>query len=177
MDTRSALGQHRYLFGLRQELVDLTSELGRHTHRLRWPDGYLTRETLAGKRCTLAHEALARSTSAMGAAAREYDGMLADILNQGRSTLRASHTHDAALLLLGKSDTAQLHRLRTECQEAMRAAGDVLAPGARQWNTIDCTWPIWRSELPAGDDPYRGEVRPMAWTGFGDQPLIHVDAR
>ena len=42
-----------------------------------------------------------------------------------------------------------------------------------------CDWPILTSELAAfaDIDPYRGEVRPLSWVGFGDTPALHLDAR
>jgi hypothetical protein len=43
---------------------------------------------------------------------------------------------------------------------------------------FDIKWPVRRSELlePAAD-PYKAELRPLGGTGFGPQPLLHVDAR
>src|SRR4051812_42273198 len=55
------VGHARYLFGLRQEAADNAARLSRHAVRLRWPDGYLGKATLAGKRCEVAHGALIRA--------------------------------------------------------------------------------------------------------------------
>src|SRR4051794_30852990 len=42
------VGHVRYLFGLRQEAADNAWQLSRHAVRLRWPDAYLGKATLAG---------------------------------------------------------------------------------------------------------------------------------
>lgn len=48
------VGHARFLFGLRQEAKDNAAELSRHAVRLRLPDGYLAKATLARRRCELA---------------------------------------------------------------------------------------------------------------------------
>ncbi len=61
------VGHARYLFGLRQEATDNASHLSGHVVRLRWPDGYLGKATLAGKRCEIAHRALVNAFQTLAA--------------------------------------------------------------------------------------------------------------
>jgi hypothetical protein len=82
------------------------------------------------------------------------------------------------LRLLDESSAAEVARLRGECERALTHTAD--ACNLRVWShtVFDTTWPVRRSELgDEGTDPYRGEIRPMSWTGSGPQPLLHVDAR
>jgi hypothetical protein len=46
-----ALAAHvHFLYGLRREAIDNAIHLSGHAVRLRWPDGYLSKVTLAGRR-------------------------------------------------------------------------------------------------------------------------------
>src|SRR5689334_12212531 len=67
------VGHARYLFGLRSEAEDNAEELSRHAVRLSWPDRYLGRTTLAGKRCTLEHGASMIAFRALADATQEYE--------------------------------------------------------------------------------------------------------
>jgi hypothetical protein len=173
------VGQLRFLFGIRQECRDLASETGRHPVRLRWPDGYLGRTTLAGRRCEAAHHGLQKAAEALALAACEYERMFGTVVAQ-----QSSESAPAALLglpeplrLLDPGAAAELAGFRDSFAEGIRIVSDVLYPGDRRNNTIDATWPIYRSEIVRDVDHYQGDVRPLAWTGMGDQPITHVDAQ
>ena len=179
MIPEQVVGHMRYLNGIRQECRDLASELGRHSVRLRWPDGYLNRVTLAGRRCETAHTGLGRAAESLALAAREYERMFGVVVNRHSADPAIATIPGPAetLCLLDQAAAAELTAFRESFAEGVRAVSDVLYPGDRRNITIDGTWPIYRSEVDREADHYQGEVRPMAWTGFGDQPLTHVDAR
>lgn len=83
----------------------------------------------------------------------------------------------APVALLDEAAASELARLRTRFDEAFRAAADIC--GLRGWalTMYEAKWPIRVSELPdSATELYRGEVRPMGWTGLGSQPILHVDA-
>ena len=67
------VGHAHFLFGLRREAADNALQLSRHAVRLRWPDGYLGKVTLAGRRCEVAHGALVTAFQALADATREYE--------------------------------------------------------------------------------------------------------
>lgn len=171
------VGHTRYLFGLRREAEDNAWELSRHAVRLRWPDGYLGKATLAGKRCTLAHGALVTAFDALADATREYERGLPTALRRCGDGPEA-RSLSMPLRLLDDSSAAEVGRLREVSERALTHAADACNLRVRSHTVFDTTWPARRSELPPTEtDPYQGEVRPMSWTGFGPQPLVHVDAR
>lgn len=170
-------GHTRYLFGLRREAEDNAWQLSRHAVRLRWPDGYLARTTLAGKRCTLAHGALVTAFQALADATREYErGVAAALLRSGDGA--QARALSMPLRMLDESSAAEVARLREVCERALTHAADACNLRVRSHTVFDTTWPARRSEVLSGEsDPYQGEIKPMSWTGFGPQPLLHVDAR
>jgi hypothetical protein len=171
------VGHTRYLFGLRREAEDNAWELSRHAVRLRWPDGYLGKATLAGKRCTLAHGALVTAFQALADAAREYERGLPAALKMCGDGPEA-RSLSMPLRLLDDTSAAEVARLRAVCERALTHAADACNLRVRSHTVFDTIWPARRSELPSTEtDPYQGEVRPMSWSGFGPQPLVHVDAR
>lgn len=171
------VGHSRYLFGLRQEAADNAWQLSRHAVRLRWPDGYTTRATLASNRCAVAHGALVTAFQAMADATREYErGLAAALLHCGDGP--DARSLSMPLRLLDEPSAAEVARLREVCERALTHAADACNLRVGSHTTFDTIWPVRRSEaVAAGPDPYRGEVKPMLWTGLGPQPLLHVDAR
>lgn len=171
------VGHARYLFGLRREAEDNAWELSRHAVRLRWPDGYLGRATLAGKRCTLAHGALVTAFQALADAAREYERGLPAALQRCGDGPQA-RSLSMPVRLLDEASAAQVAQCREVCERALTHAADACHLRVRSHTVFDTSWPVRRSELVReGSDPYQGEIRPMSWSGFGSQPLLHVDAR
>ena len=171
------VGHTRYLFGMRREAEDNAWELSRHTVRLRWPDGYLGKATLAGKRCTLAHGALVTAFDALAEAARQYERGLPAALKRCGDGPNA-RSQSMPLRLLDHSSAAEVARLREVYERALTHAADACNLRVRSHTVFDTTWPARRSEIPSTEtDRYQGEVRPMSWTGLGPQPLLHVDAR
>ena len=171
------VGHARFLFGLRQEAKDNAAELSRHAVRLSWPDGYLTKATLAGRRCELAHGALLQAYEALAAATREYErGMRDALLSSGDGS--SAREMSMPLRLLDETAAQEVARLREVCEQGMTHTADACNLRFISAAIFDIKWPVRRSELldPAAD-PYQGELRPLGWTGFGPQPLLHVDAR
>jgi hypothetical protein len=171
------VGHVRYLFGLRQEATDNVARLSRHAVQLRWPDGYLAKVTLAGKRCQLAHGALIQAFDALASATREYErGLAAALLTSGDGA--SARAYAMPVRLLDQSSSEEVARLREVCERALTHAADSCQLAPASHTLFDTKWPIRRSEVTvAGPDVYLGEVRPMAWTGCGPEPLLHVDAR
>lgn len=169
-------GHVRFLFGLRQEAADNAAHLARHAVRLQWSDAYLSKATLAGRRCELAHGALVDAFQALAAAAREYErGLPMALLRSGDGPQARRLT--APVRLLDESSAEEVARLREVCGQALATAGD--ACRLRFEATVfDTKWPVRRSEIPRGhEDHYGGEPRPMGWQGLGPQPMLHVDAK
>ncbi|MBY9074232.1 hypothetical protein K1X13_05290 [Nocardioides sp. WL0053] len=171
------VGHARYLFGLRQEAADNATRLSRHAVRLRWPDGYLGKATLAGKRCEVAHGALIRAFQALGDATREYErGITSALLQCGDGP--GARAPSNPVRLLNEPAAEEVARLREVCEEALTHTADACNLRFYSHAVFDTKWPVRRSEImELGTDPYKGEVKPMRWTGFGPQPLLHVDAR
>ena len=171
------VGHARYLFGLRQEAADLAVDLSRHAVRLRWPDGYLAKTTLAGRRCELAHGALVIALQALADATREYErGLATAVLCSGDGAQARAMSMPVRLL----DDTAavEVAQLREVCTRALTHAAEACNLRFESSAVFDTKWPVRRSEVPGdGVDPYHGEIRPMGWRGFGPQPLLHVDAK
>lgn len=171
------VGHSRYLYGLRQEASDQAIELSRHAVRLQWSDAYLSKVTFTGKRCELAHGALIVAYQTLADAVREYErGIAIAVLTSGDGA--AARAMSMPVRLLDEEAATEVAGLREQCRRALTNAAD--ACGLRfETNAIfDQKWPVRRSEVPdPGQDPYDGEVRPIAWTGFGPQPILHVDAK
>jgi hypothetical protein len=171
------VGHVRYLNGLRVEASDNAIRLESHTVRLRWPDGYLSLMTLAGKRCELAHGALVNAFRTLADAAREYErGLAAALQTCGDGPQARALT--MPVRLLDEEAASEVARLRDACDAALAHAAVATGLPDRTFLLLEANWPIRRSEtVAAGPDPYDGEIRPMGWHGFGGQPLLHVDAR
>lgn len=171
------VGHVHYLNSLRVEANDNATRLGSHAVRLHWPDVYLSRGTLAGKRCQLAHGALITAFQTLADAAREYErGLVAALQSCGNGP--EGRAASMPVRLLNESAAEEVARLRELCDVAL--AHTVVATRLRNeaFILLEATWPVRRSEAAAlGADPYGGEIRPMGWGGFGGQPLLHVDAR
>ncbi len=171
------VGHVRYLNGLRVEASDNAVRLSSHAVRLRWPDGYLSRMTLAGKRCELAHGALVTAFRTLADAAREYERGLAAAL-QACGDGPEGRALTMPVRLLDEVAAEEVARLRDSCDAAL--AHTAAATGLRNeaFLLLEATWPVRRSDAAnLAPDPYRGEIGPMGWRGFGSQPLLHVDAR
>jgi hypothetical protein len=171
------VGHARYLYGLRQEARDNAARLSRHAVQLRWPEGYLAKLSLAGRRCQLAHGALIQAFEALADASREYErGLGMALLGSGGGA--GARTSSMPVRLLDESSAGVVAMLREVCERALTSAADACNLPVRSHTVFDTTWPVRRSEVAStGTDPYVGELRPMGWQGFGPQPLLHVDAR
>jgi hypothetical protein len=171
------VGHVHYLYGIRREATDNVRRLSSHAVRLRWPDGYLSRATLAGKRCELAHGALVTAFQTLADAALEYErGIPAALQGSGDGADKRALT--MPVRLLDEVAAQEVARLRDVCETAL--ANTAAATGLRNqaFLALDATWPVRRSEAAVlAPNPYLGEIRPMGWKGLGPQPAIHVDAR
>jgi len=82
------------------------------------------------------------------------------------------------LRLLDETAAEEVARLRGLCEQGMTHAADACNLRFDSAAIFDIKWPVRRSELlDPTVDLYQGELRPLGWTGFGPQPLLHVDAR
>lgn len=171
------VGHARYLFGLRQEASDQPIELSRHAVRLQWSDAYLSKVTFTGKRCELAHGALVVAFQALADATREYErGLAMALLVSGDGA--PARAPSMPVRLLDDDAAVEVARTREECRRALTNAADACNLRFETSVIFEQKWPVRRSEVPdVGEDPYGGEVRPMGWTGFGPQPILHVDAK
>lgn len=171
------VGHARFLYGLRQEARDNASRFSRHAAQLRWPDGYLGKVTLAGERCRVAHGALIQAFESLAQATREYErGLGAALQRSGDGG--AARPLTMPVRLLDEPAAAETARLREVCERALVQAADACNLPVRTHVVLESKWPVQRSEVsPEVCDPYRGEVRPMSWSGLGPQPLLHVNAR
>ena len=171
------VGHVRYLFGLRQEAADNAWRLSRHAARLRWPDGYLGRLTLAGKRCEIAHGALVTAFQTLADSTREYErGVAVAILKSGDGA--DARSLSMPVRLLDESAAVEVARLREACERALTHGADACNLPFISHSVFDTKWPVRRSEImEVGLDPYDGAVRPIGWSGFGSQPMLHIDAR
>lgn len=170
-------GHVRFLFGLRQEAGDNAADLARHAVRLQWSDAYLSKATLAGRRCELAHGALVNAFQALADAAREYErGLPMALLRSGDGP--KSRPLIAPVRLLDESAAVEVARLREVCGQALVKAADACRLPFETSGTFDTKWPVRRSEVPEDQTVhYGGEPRPMGWHGLGPQPMLHVDAK
>lgn len=170
-------GHVNYLYGIRREAADNVTRLSTHAARLRWPDGYLSRTTLAGKRCELAHGALITAFQTLADAALEYErGLPAALRGSGNGAEGRALT--LPVRLLDEVGAQEVARLRSVCETALSHAAAATRLRHQVLLVLGATWPVRRSEVAvASPDPYRGEIRPMGWSGLGSQPAVHVDAR
>jgi hypothetical protein len=82
------------------------------------------------------------------------------------------------LRLLDEAAADQIARLRRVCRLELTHAADACDLRFQTSAVFDVRWPAGRSEVASLDsDPYEGEARPLGWSGFGPQPLLHVDAK
>jgi hypothetical protein len=171
------VGHARFLFGLRREAGDNAADLARHAVRLQWSDAYLSKATLAGRRCELAHGALVNAFQALADATREYErGLAMALLRSGDGPEARALT--VPVRLLDESAAVEVARLREVCSRALANAADACSLRFESSATFDTKWPVRRSEVPEEhQDPYKGELRPMGWKGLGPQPILHVDAK
>lgn len=171
------VGHVTYLYGLRREAIDNVRRLSSHAVRLQWPDGYLSRSTLAGRRCELAHGALVTAFQALADAALEYErGLPAALERSGGGA--EGRPLSMPVRLLDEAAAQQVARLRDVCDTALTNAAAATGLGNPALLVLDSTWPVRRSEAVAlTPNPYLGEIRPMKWSGLGPQPALHVDAR
>lgn len=168
-------GHVRFLFGLRREAAEDAANLARHKARLQWSDVYLSRATLAGRRCELAHGALVNAFRAMSDAANEYErGLPMALLRSGDG----AHPLTAPVRLLSEPAAVEVAGLREACSQALVNAADACRLRFESSATFDTIWPVRRSEVTnQHGDPYGGELRPIGWHGLGPQPMFHVDAK
>lgn len=171
------VGQVNYLHSLRVEATDNATRLGSHALRLHWPDVYLSRGNLSSKRCQLAHGALLTAFQSLAEAAREYErGLIRALETCGDGP--TSRTPSMPVRLLDESGADAVARLRDTCDTALAHTVAVTRLRNAFLTVFEATWPVRRSEVDVlGADPYNGEVRPLGWAGFGDQPMLHPDAR
>jgi hypothetical protein len=80
--------------------------------------------------------------------------------------------------LLDEAVAVEMAMLRETCDAALAHTAAASGIGSEAFLLHEETWPVRRSEVMAlAADPYRGEIPPLGWRGFGAQPLLHVDAR
>jgi hypothetical protein len=168
-------GHVRFLFGLRREAADNAVNLARHTVRLHWSDAYLSKATLAGRRCELAHGALMSAFQAMADAAKEYErGLAMALLRSGDGEQPLT----GPVRLLDEASAIEVARMREDCTRFLVRSADACRLRFESSATFDTTWPVRRSEVTnRHGDPYMGELRPLGWQGLGPQPMFHVDAK
>lgn len=166
-----------YLYGLRSE-TDLFTERSRaHRARLSWADTQRERVGTTAKRCAGAQEALADAADALRIAARTYEEGFVTALGRGDGHPQRPSSADPLVILPGKRMRALLDA-RVRFDTAMQLLAQYTGIRHPYFDHYKCDWPVLTSELAAfGDDPYRGEVRPLSRVGFGDTPLLHPDAR
>lgn len=170
------VGHSHYLYGLRVEASDNANRLSRHALRLRFPDAYLTRVTLAETRCEIVHGALVEAFKSFAQAAREYERGLGTALVQCGDGASARSLR-SPVRVLDEDSAETVKSLRDKCSSATAGAADALGLRTFSKGVFDARWPVRRSEVTARHDAYEGEARPMGWDGFGAQPLLHVDAQ
>jgi hypothetical protein len=120
---------------------------------------------------------LVKAFQAISDAAREYEKGLGHALSESGNGAAARRL-DSPVRLLDEHSAAEVARIRDACGEALTNAADACKFEFSSHIVFETKWPVRRSEIAEpGSDLYYGEVRPMGWTGFGAQPLLHVDAR
>lgn len=171
------VGHVRFLHSLRQEAQDNAFDLARHAVRLQWPDAYISKSTTAARRCEVAHGALITAFRALADAAREYErGLPMALVKSGDGP--ESRTLSAPVRLLNEESATEVADLRDVSRGALTTAAEACGLQFETSARFETKWPVRRSEVPAEHaDPFRGEIRPMSWNGFGPQPLLHADAR
>ncbi len=156
------VGNARYLVGLRQEAADHAADLSRHAVRLRWPDGYLAKTTLAGRRCELAHGALVNAFQALADATREYErGLATALLFSGDGA--EARTMSMPVRLLDDSAALEVARLREVCAQALTHATTArldLWAGRASVRNLCSTWTPSRAHRRAKDAATRGTSPP-----------------
>lgn len=121
------------------------------------------------------HGKLQVAGESLAQACRLYEMGTADALRSGGP--RADQLA-APVALLDEATASELARLRSRFDEAFRAAADICRLQGWALTMYEAKWPIRVSELPdSAAKLYHGEVRPFGWTGFGSQPILHVNAR
>lgn len=169
-----AAGHIVYLAGLRTE-HDLF--IDRETKLSAGGTGqgiFLSHRSEDARRCGTAHDALSNASAALHEAAELYESGFVRTLHRRHET----GTLDEPLKLVPRADLPRLLQLRTTFDRQVRVVAANLRPPRRALALYSCTWPVFVSELAAGPcDPYRGEVRPLARTGFGGIPILHPAAR
>ena len=173
----SVAGHMVYLFGLRDECDEFRGRSQSHNARISWSRAYLQRASPSAQRCVAAQAALAESADSLGGAARVYEeGFVAAHRNQaGKGGDRAPAE---PLLLLSDEQASAIIARRKIFDEQMRLVATHTRLRHPYFAHYRCTWPALSSEMQGfGDDPYRGEARPMGRQGFGPVPVLHPDAR
>jgi hypothetical protein len=166
-----------YLFGLREECDEFRSRTRSHNARISWPQAYLQRASPSARRCAAAQAALAESADALGGAARVYEEGFV-VAHRERAGKGGGRAPAAPLLLLSDERASEVIAHRKTFDEQMRLVAMHTPLRHPFFEHYRCAWPALRSEmLGFGDDPYRGEVRPMGRQGFGPVPVLHPDAR
>ncbi len=169
-------GQAHYLYALRMEHEDVTTDAMRHAARSATQQ-LLASGSPASRRCTAAHEAVQKASAALFAAATLYEEGFVERLQRGE--------YDPDELLLSSpvrlalvERLSEILRLRADFEHQMRTAAAHFVGRRPVLERYRCTWPVLRSELSGfGPDPYDGEVRPISRAGFGAVPMLHPAAR
>lgn len=171
------VGHERYLFGIRREASDAVAKLSAHAVRLRWSDAYLSKPSLTQRRCELAHGALVTAYQALATAAKEYErGLTMALVRCGDGPTARSKT--LPVRLLDEAAAVELARLRDVCESALLNVREACCLQSVARALLEVRWPVRRSEVgKSGLHLYGTEPRPIGWEGFGQQPLLHVDAK
>ena len=169
-------GQAHYLYALRMEHEDVTASALRHAARSTARQ-FLATTAPSSRRCTAAHDAVCKASAAFFAAATLYEEGFVARLQRG-----ADSPEDVLLSspvrLVPASRLTELLNLRAEFEKQMRVAALHFVGSRPELEQYRCAWPVLRSELAGfGQDPYRGEIRPMSRSSFGSEPILHPAAR
>lgn len=173
----SVAGHMVYLFDLREDCADLRSRTQSHNARISWSRAYLQRASPSAQRCVAAQAALAESADALVGAARVYEEGFV-VAHRERAGKGGSQAPAEPLLLLSDEQASDVIAHRKTFDDQMQLVATHTGMRHPYFAHYRCTWPALSSEIQGfGDDPYRGETRPMGRQGFGPVPVLHPDAR
>ncbi len=172
-------GHLTYLYAIREESELFVQRARDHNSAITWTQTYLQRSSVTARRCGAAHTALAQAAIAIGLAARSYEeGTTAAIRRRAGTSTGPGPGPAEPIALVRRRRANALTAARGEFETQMQLVATHTRnahPGLLHYR---CDWPVYTSELARlTDDPYRGEVRPVSRAGFGDAPVLHLDAR
>lgn len=126
------------------------------------------------RRCDTAHDAPSKASAALHEAAELYERGFIRALHRRQGT----RTLNEPLKLVPRAELPRLLQLRATFDRQARVVAANLRPHGERSRSTAAPGRSSFSELATGtSDPYRGEVRPLARTGFGSIPVLHPAAR